>query len=221
MAYIDRGTNPRHRAATAIAVVALEAAAVLAVVNGLTVTFLPKPEEPGLAGEQIDLPKPPPAAEAHRDDTQRTDPLRDADRTHDEEIVIVPSGGGVLPFDDAGGTTGTGGSDTFRDPPPKPPAFIPRAATPRNAPGLWATPSDYPARDLREGNQGVTRFRLAIGSDGRVTGCAVIASSGFPSLDAATCDKVSRRARFDPATDETGARVPGSYSGSIRWVIPE
>jgi protein TonB len=113
--------------------------------------------------------------------------------------------------------------DTIRTDPPAPstPTFPPQRAKPRGDPGGWATTNDYPARDLREGNQGPTRFSLVIGPDGRVQSCAIVRSSGFPGLDKATCDNVSRRARFDPATDGGGNRVTGTYSGSIRWVIPQ
>ena len=79
---------------------------------------------------------------------------------------------------------------------------------------------DEKARDLREGNQGVTGFRLQIGPDGRVEACTVTSSSGHPGLDEAACDNISRRARFEPATDGAGNRVRGTYAGSIRWVIP-
>jgi protein TonB len=54
-----------------------------------------------------------------------------------------------------------------------------------------------------------------------VTDCAVTASSGFAGLDKATCDTVKRRARFEPATDQTGARTTGSFSGSVSWQIPK
>jgi protein TonB len=54
-----------------------------------------------------------------------------------------------------------------------------------------------------------------------VVSCTVTASSGFPGLDRATCDNVSRRAHFEPATDGSGAKVPSSYANKIRWVIPD
>ncbi|MDE2405626.1 MAG: energy transducer TonB [Sphingomonadales bacterium] len=73
---------------------------------------------------------------------------------------------------------------------------------------------------MRAGHAGITRFRLSIGSDGRVTGCEVVAGSGWPGLDAATCRLVSARARFRPATDEHGAVTGGHYASAIRWVIP-
>jgi protein TonB len=106
-------------------------------------------------------------------------------------------------------------------PTPEKPALAPRSVRARNNPGLWATTSDYPASSLRLGEQGTVRFELAISPDGRVSDCRVLASSGSAELDAATCKRVSQRARFEPATDGSGARVSGSYTGSIRWVIPQ
>jgi len=54
-----------------------------------------------------------------------------------------------------------------------------------------------------------------------VQSCTVTTTSGFPGLDKATCDNVGRRARVEPATDSSGNAVHGTYSGSIRWVIPQ
>ena len=44
---------------------------------------------------------------------------------------------------------------------------------------------------------------------------------GHPALDAATCDLVTKRARFDAARDNTGKPVAGTYSNSVTWRIPE
>ena len=101
------------------------------------------------------------------------------------------------------------------------PLFTPRAARPIGNPASWVSTNDYPARDLREGNQGTTGFALTVGTDGRVVACQVARSSGFPGLDKATCDALSRRARFTPASDANGAKVTGRYASSIRWVIPD
>lgn len=35
----------------------------------------------------------------------------------------------------------------------------------------------------------------------------------------ATCKYVTRRARFEPASNGDGEKVTGAYSGTIRWVI--
>jgi periplasmic protein TonB len=101
------------------------------------------------------------------------------------------------------------------------PRVQPRAAAPRGNPGSWATTNDYPSRALREERAGTTGFRLTVGADGRATGCTVTSSSGHGDLDEATCSNVMRRARFTPATDGEGQPTTGSYSGRIRWVIPD
>ncbi len=105
--------------------------------------------------------------------------------------------------------------------PPPPPKFKPKAATPRSNPGGWAAPDDYPSRALREDREGVTRFRVSIGTDGKVESCDVVGSSGHADLDEATCKLVSRRARFKPATDGDGEPTTGSYSNAVRWQIPK
>ena len=99
-------------------------------------------------------------------------------------------------------------------PPPPPPA---KPATPRNDPGSWATPNDYPSRALREEREGTTSFRVTIADDGSVASCTVTGSSGHADLDEATCKFVQRRARFRKPTDGYGA----SYSNRVRWVIPK
>ncbi|MEE4453793.1 TonB family protein [Novosphingobium resinovorum] len=105
--------------------------------------------------------------------------------------------------------------------PADPPArFAPKSAKPRGNVAGWVTTDDYPTADVRAGHTGTVRFRLAIDAGGRVTGCTVTQSSGFPGLDEATCRNVTRRARFDAASDAMGEKATGSYDGTIRWVIP-
>lgn len=108
--------------------------------------------------------------------------------------------------------------------PPAPvpaPRVQPKPASPKGNPGNWATTNDYPTRALREEREGTTGFRVTVGPDGRVTGCSVTSSSGSPDLDDATCANVTRRARFNPATDGEGQPTAGSYSSRVRWVIPK
>ena len=99
-------------------------------------------------------------------------------------------------------------------PPPPPPA---KPATPRNDPGSWATPNDYPSRALREEREGTTSFRVSIADDGSVASCSVTGSSGHADLDEATCKFVTRRARFRKPSEGYG----NSYSNRVRWVIPK
>ena len=104
---------------------------------------------------------------------------------------------------------------------PPPPRFQPKSAQPKGNPGNWATTNDYPTRALREEREGTTSFRVTVGPDGRVTSCEITGSSGSDDLDAATCSNVTRRARFNPATDGEGNPTSGSYSNRVRWVIPK
>lgn len=102
-----------------------------------------------------------------------------------------------------------------------PPAFAALAARPRGNPAQWVTTNDYPTAALRMEQEGLVRVRLAVSAEGRATGCEVTASSGFAELDQATCDKLVRRARFTPASDESGAKVSGNWATSVRWAIPD
>lgn len=92
---------------------------------------------------------------------------------------------------------------------------------PAGNPGEWITPGDYPSAALRAGKEGTVRFTVQVGADGVPAGCAVAQGSGDSSLDEATCRLISQRARFTPATDTKGRAVAGSYTNSVRWVVPE
>jgi protein TonB len=106
-------------------------------------------------------------------------------------------------------------------PPPSPPAISKasgvRALGNRSS---WITTDDYPAAALRAEEEGVVSLSVQVGSDGRVTGCAVTASSGSGALDTAACRLYQRRARFDPARDDAGNAVATSYSDRVRWQLP-
>jgi protein TonB len=106
-------------------------------------------------------------------------------------------------------------------PAPPPPRFQPKAATPKGAPGNWANSNDYPSGPLRREEEGVTRFRVTVGADGRVTSCDVTGSSGSSELDNTTCSLITRRGRFNPAMDGEGNPTSGAWSSSVRWQIPK
>ncbi|MEO1045772.1 MAG: energy transducer TonB [Pseudomonadota bacterium] len=108
-------------------------------------------------------------------------------------------------------------------PEPTPPPRVSKRPNPepRNNRGSWANTNDYPSRALREGREGTTRVRLTVGTNGRVSDCAVTGSSGHSDLDAATCKNVKRRARFRPALDPNDNEVTGTYNFAVRWQIPD
>lgn len=222
MAYVDTRNTTRKLGAGA-AVLAIEAAIGVALVTGLTATMTRKADEPIITHDITPpSPSPEPVAEVRPPDRKDT---RAIDRP--ETIIKLPSETGYqLPeLTDGDRSTGTESLGDFRFPEPDvtadpPPLFKPRAAIPKGRMAQWVTTNDYPTSDLRLEHHGRTAYRLTIDASGAVTECTVTASSGHPGLDKATCDNVKRRARFEPATDQTGARVAGSYNGSVTWQIP-
>ena len=108
-------------------------------------------------------------------------------------------------------------------PPPPPPAPARKVEPARARANLasYVSDSDYPASAARNEEQGTTRFRLAVGADGRVKDCTVTGSSGSSALDSATCRIMRSRARFTPARDSDGNPTGDTVSNAIRWVLPE
>ncbi|GAA4819982.1 hypothetical protein GCM10023232_16230 [Sphingosinicella ginsenosidimutans] len=80
--------------------------------------------------------------------------------------------------------------------------------------------ADYPADARRNREQGLVRFRIVIGTDGRVSDCTVTGSSGHATLDAATCALARERFRFVPGRDELN--LPTSSLGDyvMIWRLP-
>lgn len=225
MAYADTNTTTR-KLGTGAAVLLIEAGVAAALVTGLAMTGTIKPDT---IIDTFDIPKPevtptpppPDKPQVRRNEStiDRPDVLIKLPPVTDTlpEVELKPSG-------DNG--KDTVGDVTFPQPevtpdPPQPPRFTPKRAVPRGSTAKWVTTNDYPASELRAEHQGTTRYRLSIDAGGAVTDCTVTASSGYPGLDRAACETVKRRAKFEPATDHTGARAPGSFSGSVTWQIPK
>ena len=225
MAYAG-SLNTKRRLGTASAVALVQIAVGYALVSGLAASFLPRAELPPILTDFIPQPKPKPDTPKPQVDQARpstTPPVHDTRQVVPNDTpTFSPVADPVFDGISAGdGTAGDIGEVRIpvADPPSRP--VLVRGAKPRGNPGLWVTANDYPAADLRQEHTGVTRFRLDIGADGKVTDCTVTGSSGHPGLDQAACAKLIGRARFDPAIDSTGARLAGSYSSSVRWQIPE
>lgn len=83
----------------------------------------------------------------------------------------------------------------------------------------YIRPGDYPAEALKNSEQGTVRFRLSVNAKGRVEGCAITASSGSPSLDAASCRIVTTRARFEPAVDSEGKPTSDYIESKLAWTL--
>ena len=76
---------------------------------------------------------------------------------------------------------------------------------------------DYPAQAFNHGWQGDVVYDATVGTNGRITACTIVKSSGYAVLDERTCKIVTERARFSPAIDSSGAAVESHYSGHINW----
>ena len=96
-----------------------------------------------------------------------------------------------------------------------------RALSPKGNPGTWVPQSAYPRRALRDGVQGTVSFTLQVDKYGFVEECMVTASSGDPDLDAAACNNLMKRARFNPKVDANGQLQRSTYANRVRWVIPQ
>lgn len=219
MAYVDRQPFS-HRLANLGTAGLIEAGIAVALIAGLSTTFAPKEEAPQITATNYPSDPPPaiPQTQPEKAPEQSTITVLDPPISFER----FPDPGPTASLDPFPPTevTGTGEIPGQMPTAKASPLYAAVGASPHNDPGEWVTPADYPSRDLREGNQGTTRFRVIVGSNGRVQSCEVTASSGFASLDRVTCDKVARRARFDPATDGSGTRVVGSYTSAVVWRIP-
>jgi protein TonB len=222
MAYVSEHSS-RQRAQTLVAVGLLHGVAVWAIVSGFaggmvdivrnTLVAHQYPDEVMITPiAPPDVKPSQPAVETKREVPKSEITLAPLDpgvtiRDIEKPVITPVEGGGLI---DPKATPSPTPSDTFAV----------RQPSPKSAPGSWVSDRDYPSAAIREEREGVTRFQLGIGPDGRVTGCEVTGSSGSTDLDAATCAKVSARARFTPALGSDGMPMAGRYSGAVRWVLP-
>lgn len=216
MAYAAKH-NSADRTKITVAVVILEAAAIYGVIAGLSATFTGPKIIPPTTATDIPLPPPPTPRDKHTHTPPIPGPTLMPQPTDPPLQPPIPTTAASSSTGEGTGPVGTSGPQPTTEPKP---LFSSKGPVARGRPGDWVSPIDYPAQDLREGNQGTVRFRLDVNAAGRVTNCTVTASSGFPRLDTAACAKLSARARFDPASDEHGAKVAGVFTSAVRWTIP-
>lgn len=220
MAYVDT-INSNRRIGTLALVGAIHVGLGYALVTGFAATVIPTLER---EIKTIFVPKPPEPVP-----TPTVTPRSKPDTT---TLAPPPPNDTRNPFDQPGpielppigtGDRGLGIDEvTFPGPTPSPgPSFATKPARPKGNPGLWVTTNDYPQSAIRSEAEGVVKFRLSVGTNGRVTGCEVTGSSGTEALDQAACAKLMLRGRFEPASDSTGALVAGSYTGAVRWQLPK
>lgn len=76
----------------------------------------------------------------------------------------------------------------------------------------------YPAESLRLGEQGIVGYQITMFKDGNIRSCKVTASSGFPRLDAATCDMILRYLSVESAKKRINGRA--MRDGQVLWTLP-
>jgi len=221
MSYLNHAHDPRRRATAVITVGAVHVVLAVGLVTGLTVDFTRIADPPPLRATDIPLdpPKPDPSP------TPST-PVEQVSHVQPPPVpkVVVSDTAPVerVEVDDAetyvSRVPETPRVEVAVGPPPRP-AFAPKRAAARN--GNWITNDDYPRRALVENAEGSVNYLLVIGTNGKVSSCELTSTTGNRALDAATCRLIESRARFEAATDETGAKVLGTFRGSVTWDIPD
>ncbi len=105
-------------------------------------------------------------------------------------------------------------------PPPPPPPSQARAAQPQNQ-SSWTRRiiENYPSRAIRQEEEGTVGVRVTVGTNGRVSGCTVSSSSGSSVLDQAACKDMTRYARFEPALNDAGNPISGSWGTRIVYQL--
>jgi periplasmic protein TonB len=231
MTYVQPSTN-RSRASTLIVVGTIHVAAIYGIVTAFGFQLIPRPAPPPVEGRQIPTtnfldPVPTPSASETpvivRETFRPVPPLPPVPPIG-VTTTLPPVGGGELASGLGRGDALVGGEiDVVEFPTASatPPLFTPKGPHPRGDQARWVTRDDYPTRAMNLGQEGLTRARLSVGASGRVTSCAVIESSGSALLDAAACDGLTHRARFDPATNADGENTSGTFVTTVRWELPD
>jgi len=91
-------------------------------------------------------------------------------------------------------------------------------AKPAVDPSRWVSPNDYPTEALRGRQSGASTLLWTIGTDGRVSDCKVIASSGVDSLDRAGCRAITANGRYTPALDKAGKPMISHSMRRVMWI---
>lgn len=78
---------------------------------------------------------------------------------------------------------------------------------------------DYPTAALARRSIGRVEARVTIHTDGSISDCRIVRSSGHKPLDDMMCEVVGR-ARFRPAIDDGGVALSSPYYFAINWMMP-
>ena len=79
--------------------------------------------------------------------------------------------------------------------------------------------SDYPAVALAAAKQGLVMVMVDVSKSGTVTGCKVLAGSGFNALDEKSC-ALAKGWKYEPALDFAGKATIGKSKHAFSWRLP-
>ncbi len=114
-----------------------------------------------------------------------------------------------------------GDGDVSVNPQPPDITLANRPAISVGSPAAWVTPDDYPPGALHRGEQGTVGVAFVVDVHGMATQCRVTGTSGFRSLDMATCQLIERRARYSPARDGQGRAIESRKTLRFRWMVEQ
>lgn len=80
---------------------------------------------------------------------------------------------------------------------------------------------DYPMQAVRQNRQGRVVMRIEVSAEGRATACVPVATSRTPTIDAAACNAVMTRGRFEPALDAAGQPTAAQFITAASFFTPD
>ncbi|HUD29868.1 MAG TPA: energy transducer TonB [Novosphingobium sp.] len=98
-------------------------------------------------------------------------------------------------------------------------ASLSRWPKPLTDPDTWLPRGSYPSDLAREGEQSLVDVRLMIDATGAVSQCQVVNGFNEARFAKVTCDKISQRAKFEPALDAAGKPVASYAVRRVKWVV--
>jgi protein TonB len=111
---------------------------------------------------------------------------------------------------------------TVPKPPPAPPKAAPPVAAPTELKAIARTHTQppYPPISLRLGEQGTSGLQVSINTEGTVTDCKIVKSSGSDRLDNAACEYIKAHWRWQPPTQE-GKNVSAVTQINLVWNLKD
>jgi len=111
---------------------------------------------------------------------------------------------------------------TVKQAPPAPPPAAAPPAAPTQLESIQRTHTTppYPTISQRLGEQGTSTLEVAISTEGSVTACKVVKSSGSERLDTAACTYVQSHWRWKPPTRE-GKAVAVNTNVNVVWNLKD